>query len=266
MSYSPSLQDISVSSEEAPLIKYSPSLQDLKGVSLEQKPKKVQTFLGEMPEHANLMPTKEDMMKAGQIALPFVAPPIRAVPIISNLLSKVPLGSTIGNAIGRIGYGTALTTAPKAFTEEGRKDFPETLKENALLNTALEAASYPLARAVRGTAELFNPIQYSRKLAKQIKMEHDASEVVMKENYRPIKEKYGDSLLSVTPEKYLKKAGINKNNLYADAEKYYDDFVKQPTYSNLLNLKSQIGRDWAKISPTNTHGRDVQLFNRYKHN
>lgn len=260
MSYQPSLSDISEGSS------YSPSLNDLPIIS---QPKNVETFLGELPNISQQkpqipVPTEEDIKKGSEAILPFVAPPIRSVPIISNLLSKIPGATSIGNALGRIGYGTALTTVPKAFTEEGRENLPETLQKNLSLNTALEAASYPLGRLWHGIAELFNPIQYSRNIAKQIKFEHDASEAVMQENYRPINQKYGDYNISVTPDKYLKNSGIKKDNLYADAQKYYDDFVNEPTYKNLLNLKSQIGRDWAKISPSN-QVRDIQLFNRYKH-
>lgn len=264
MAYQPSLADIQ------DVNSYTPSLDDLKGITPQNNsPQMVDTFFGQMPNPQNRnvipIPTQEDFRKGASAALPFVAPPIRSVPIISKLLSKIPLGSAIGNPLGRIAYGTGLSTAPDVFTQQGRENLPETIPHNAMLNTALEAASYPLGRGFHAVAELFNPIKYSRNLASQIKSEHDAAERTMQENYRPINEKYGDYNISVTPDKYLKDAKINRDQLYTDAQKYYDDFVKEPTYSNLNNLKSQIGRDWAKISPTNTNVRDTQLFNSYRH-
>lgn len=265
MAYQPSLSDIQ------DINSYTPSLDDLKGITPQNNPPQmVDTILGQMPNPQNRniipIPTQEDFRKGSGAMLAALPSPIKSLPIVSNLLSKIPMGTSIGNALGRIGYGTAATTAPHLFTQEGRENLPETAQHNAMLNTALEAASYPLGRAWHGIAELFNPIQYSRNLAQKIKSEHDVAENVMKENYRPINEKYGDFTISVTPDKYLKEsAGINKDNLYADAQKYYDDFIKEPNYKNLLNLKSQIGRDWAKISPSN-QVRDIQLFNRYKHN
>jgi hypothetical protein len=265
MAYLPSLSDLKENTS------YSPSLNDLQGISNQNaQPQMVDTFFGQMPNPQNRniipIPSQEDYRKGSGAMLAAIPSPIKSVPIVSNLLSKIPMGTSIGNALGRIGYGTAATTAPHLFTEEDRQNLPETAQHNAMLNTALEAASYPLGRAWHGIAELFNPIKYSRNLAQKIKSEHDNAENVMKENYRPINEKYGDYNISVTPDKYLKNAGINKDNLYADAQKYYDDFINEPTYKNLLNLKSQVGRDWAKISPSNTHVRDVQLFNKYKNN
>lgn len=231
----------------------------------------VDTFLGKMPDISNpeirkqflTPPTKEDMQRAGAVGLPFVAPEIRALPFISNMLSKVPGATSVGNMLGRIGYGTALTTAPSLFSDEGRKNIGDTAKTNALLNTAIEGITIPF-RGLSTLAELFNPIKYARSKAAIIKSEHDATKSVMEENYAPINNAYGDFTISVTPENYLKKSGINKDSLYADAQGYYQDFVNEPTYKNLLNLKSQIGRDWASISPEKNMVRDTQLFSRYR--
>lgn len=236
----------------------------------EQKTKMVDTFLGQMPDvrdentRKELFnpPLQEQMQKAASIALPFLAPEIRAVPYISPLLSKIPGATAIGNMLGRIGYGTALTTLPETFNKEDRNNLGENIKTNALLNTGLEAFTMPF-RGLNAMTELFNPIKYSRMKAAAIKKEHDAAKSVMEENYSPIKNAYGDFTVSVTPKKYLEESGINKKHLYPDAKEYYEEFVNEPNYNNLINLKSQVGRDWAKISTTDKV-RDAQLFNRYR--
>lgn len=261
---------------------YQPSLEDLQGIddggytpSMEDIPNEgtgsIQTFLSGLPAHQKFIgekilnpPTQEEKIKLAGATLPFVAPPIRAVPLISNILSKIPMGTGIGNMLGRIGYGTALTTAPEALTQEGRENIGEKLQSNLGMNALIEAGTMPF-RGLHGMAELFNPINYSRSKAATIKGEHDAAKTVMEKNYEPINQTYGNFPLSVTPEKYLKDAGINKDSLYADAQGFYNDFLKEPTYKNLLGLKSQIGRDWARISPSD-QVRDIQLFNKYNKN
>lgn len=231
----------------------------------------VDTLLGKMQNQSNpqiknqflKFPSQEEMQKAGSMILPLVAPELKAIPFISNAISKIPgIGKMIGNTLTRIGYGTALNTAPDLFSKEGRENIGEHAKTNALLNTGIEGLTLPF-RGASKMAELFNPIKYARGKASEIKNEYDAAKTVMEHNYKPINEAYGNFNVTVTPGKYLKDSGINRKKLYNDAKEYYDEFKKEPTYKNLINLKSQVGRDWAKISPSDKVNK-IQLFNRYK--
>lgn len=268
MTYSPSLEDLGIHENENS-DNYSPSISDLLINELPQSNKEmVPTFLGEMqdissPERRKELyqPSKSELeksiKKAGSMALPLVAPEIKAIPVISNILSKIPGAASVGNMLGRIGYGTALTTAPHVFSEEGRENIGEKAGLNAMLNAALEGLTLPF-RGASSMAELFNPVKYTRNKAQEIKNEFTAAKATTDEMYRPVNEAYNDFKVTITPKNYLLNAGIKRKDLYPDAKIIYDDFLKDPTFGNLHNLQSKLGNDWAKTAKL--HPEKGQLF------
>lgn len=273
MSFSPTLNDVideeSMTSDNLPSQSeiekgYDPTSSDISNQT-------VDTFLGRLPSSQDVIESvgsfnPKEAQKGADILAAFLAPEFKAAKYLPNVLKEIPGVSGLINSLGRIGYGTALTSAPLLRTKEGREKLPTELPRHLQLNALLEGLSYPLGRAWDATAELFNPIKYARNKAFQIKAEHDAAKATMDANYKPINDKYGDTLVSVKPKEYLKKrAGIKKNALLEDAKDLYDDFLEEPTYKNLLALKSQIGRDWAKVSSTDDITK-TQLFNKYQRN
>ena len=204
-------------------------------------------------------PSMENVQRGASAVLPFIAPEIRAVPFLSNILSKIPLGKAVGNAFGRIGYGTALNTAPDLFSKEGREQFPDRLKGNLLLNSLLEGVTTPF-RISSAISEFTNPIKYANQKASQINAERAASKATMDEMYRPINEQYDNYNVTVTPKQYLKGTGVNRKDLYPDAKLTYDRFIREPTFGNLHKLKSKIGSDWARVSSHPATTEKAQLF------
>jgi len=167
------------------------------------------------------------------------------------------------NALSRIGTGTASNIAYQLPNIKSMQDLQDVAKQSAALNSMLEAPTL----AVRGPAymaEMMNPLKYGKQKATDIKNELSATEAVMEEMYKPINEKYGNSLLTLTPKKFLKDAGVKRNNLYPDAKIIYDDFMSNPNYMNLHRLQSKIGKDWARSSKNPATEEKAQLFSQMR--
>src|SRR5260221_10515966 len=86
------------------------------------------------------VPTEEDIKRGASAALPFLAPEVKALPVISKLLAKIPGATSVGNALGRIGYGTALSTIPDLMNDKSHENLRNSLVKNLGWNTAIEAA------------------------------------------------------------------------------------------------------------------------------
>jgi hypothetical protein len=220
--------------------------------------KEVPTFLGPLPDpndpyvkqYFQTMPPQEEQQRAASLVLPFAAPEAAALPLVSraaNYLSKFPIAGSAANMLGRIGYGAAINTAPNALSQEGRQNIGPEFIKNAILNSILEIPTLPY-RIARGTSEIFNPKTYTKNLSKQIQTESKAAEQKVNDLYEPVNTKYGDIDVTSSPESYMKGLGIDKSKLYSDAKLNYEDFIRSPTYKNLHDLQSTLGKDWARIS------------------
>lgn len=185
--------------------------------------------------------------------------PTLFAPELKAALSLLP--RTAINALSRIGAGTAGNIAYESPNIKSRQDLMNVASNSAKGNALLEGGLAPL-RLAAGMAEVVNPINYARNKASLIKNEHDMAFKKMEENFKPINDKYNNYIISVTPKKYLNQSGIKRDNLFPDAQKYYDEFLSKPVYKNLVNFKSQIGRDWATLKP-GENVRDLQQFGQY---
>lgn len=288
MAYQPSVSDIPNSeSLSFNAGEYRPSLSDISNTQSQPDSDTVQTFLGNFSKKSQPIEQQIDQFNQalktfGSVSLPFVAPEIGAVPIVSNLLSKIPMATSIGNSLGRIGYGTALSTIPDVLSEEGRKDLSGNLEHNLGLNALIEGVSYPF-RGASKLAELMNPVNLANKKAEQIRNEYQIALDNEKKAYAPVISKYGDvsvvpkidqppmlvnktssivdkggnpfssqSLVKqkpkvMNPEDYLNLDKEDVNYFTPNVKKSYNRFLDDPSFENLHKLQSRMGNDWAKV-------------------
>ncbi|MDP4145631.1 MAG: hypothetical protein Q8936_14285 [Bacillota bacterium] len=170
-----------------------------------------------------------------------------------------PLIRGTSNALSRIGAGTAGNLAYEAPNINSLEELGKKAKGSAALNAVLEGVAAPF-RASGQIAELFNPKKYAHNLSQQIRNEGIATKAVMEQEYKPVNDLYNDFPVTVTPEKYLKDAGIKRSQLLPDAKLIYDEFLEKPIYKNLQRFQSKLGDDWARsVSHPTTQGR-AQLF------
>lgn len=242
-------------------------LPDLEGNRIEnnipKSEKKVKTFLGEMsrPKPFNEQQANEQLRKILDV-YGFMGPGslLKAPQFIANAVSKLPRTMQgLTNAAGRIGTGTGLTTGSEYFSPENKENLGDITSRNALLNTALEAGTLPF-RIPAHIAEIFNPLKYGAKKSNQIKNEFSATKATTDEMYRPINEKYNDTLVTLTPKKYLEDAGIRRNPLHPDAKIVFDDFIKDPSYKNLQAFQSKMGNEWARTTGKPSSKAKSELF------
>ncbi len=152
--------------------------------------------------------------------------------------------------LGRNGLGgltkrlTGSTLFGAAENPEDRSKGAETGIKAGLLGEGLTAPF----RAIGGAAELANPVNYANKLAKNVKEGYQKSVMKQKAAYAPVTEKYGEHMVSVTPEKYLGFTEKQTKYFTPDVKKSYTTFLEEPTFNNLHKLQSQMGRDAARVS------------------
>ena len=258
MGYLPTLKSIGINQSQG----YRPTLKSIQSEDVES-PKTVNTFMGEMSNPAangsikGLLtpPNAEDIRKAGAMAVPFVAPEVKALPYISPLLSKIPGATAVGNMLGRIGYGTAQTTAPELFTEEGRKNIGESATNNLGLNALLEGATLPFRGAAK-LAELYHPLEYVKNKIAQIKNEYTAAKTLQNEAYNPVLEKYGENLVSINPKSDF---GYEEFKKYftPKVNREYRTLLADPNFKNLHDFQSRLGIDASRIKNTDAAASDA---------
>lgn len=194
-----------------------------------------------------MMPSAEGMQRAASAALPFVAPEIRAVPYLSSMLSRIPFGSAVGNALGRIGYGAAINTAPSLFTPEGRAHLGENSIRNLMWNAGIEGATSPF-RIGSAYAELTNPLKYASQKAGQIRDEYNSAIQAQNSAYAPVTQKYGTTPVTSDPGKYLGFTKKQVSMLTPQVQDAYSEFLKNPTFQNLHDFQSIAGNNWSRIA------------------
>jgi hypothetical protein len=127
--------------------------------------------------------------------------------------------------------------------EDRLKGAGEGLKNGAIG----EALTLPF-HAIGKIAEVTNPVKYSAKEAEKIRGEYQAAKIKQAEAYAPVTAKYGESWLTPKPESFL---GFNQGEIKyftPEVKKVYKDFLDEPSFQNLHNLQSQMGKDAARIS------------------
>lgn len=103
-------------------------------------------------------------------------------------------------------------------------------------------------RFVGATAERANPVNYAQQLATQLRGEYRGAQQAQREAYAPVTERYGNHWLTPTPREYLNFAPNETRYFTPDVRKSYHNFLEEPTFNNLHNLQSQMGKDAARVS------------------
>lgn len=167
---------------------------------------------------------------------------LEALPLvgkIAQLMEKAPFG----------GVGKRLTGSSLFGAAENPEDRIKGAEEGLLSGAIGEGIGAPF-RLLGEAAEKVNPIRSATNAQKEIANEAGHAKQSMEEAYNPVHEKYGNSVLSFTPKKYL---GFDENEtrfFTPDVNKTYKNFINEPTFKNLHELQSQMGKDAAKISST----------------
>lgn len=123
----------------------------------------------------------------------------------------------------------------------------EGLKEFAGTQAAMEALGLPF-RGLGQVAEWINPLKYTKNSISDIKGGFENAVKEQKAAYKPVTDQYGDTWMSVTPEKYLGFGKSETKYFTPEVKKLYGDFIDEPTFNNLHALQSQMGKDWARMS------------------
>lgn len=175
--------------------------------------------------------------------------PTLAVPGLSvgeGLAAKYLLNPAI-NAAARIGAGTGGNLAYESPDINNMQQLGDATKRSLGINALIEGAIAPL-RFAGGMAEMFNPIQYGANKADQIRNEYTAAKTLQEQAYAPVTQKYGDTIVTADPKNYLGFGKADIKYFTPDVKKSYGDFLDEPTFQNLHDLQSQMGRDWARVS------------------
>lgn len=187
--------------------------------------------------------------------------PLMAMPEIGmgeGIFSRY-VAEPIANSLARMGGGTASDIAYNAPNIQDKSDLAKVGKHGLINNALLEAGTAPF-RIPSYFGEMFNPLKYATGKANQIRQEYQATKATTDEMYRPVNEKYNGVNVTSTPDQYMKTAGIDRADLYPDAKIVYDHFLAEPTFANLHNLQSKLGKDWARISTHPATAEKAQLF------
>lgn len=180
----------------------------------------------------------------------------------SGLLSRYLINPLLRLG-GRLGQGTASNLIYQAPELKTKEDWKNAASEDLKLNALLEGGTLPF-RIPNYFAEMTNPLKFTANKAAQIQRETQNANATMNKLYSPINTKYGEAVVTSDPKKYLADVGIEKKGLYTNAKDVYDEFIKNPTYKNLSDLKTQVGRDYARISTLPDKVNKAQLFNKHQ--
>lgn len=209
------------------------------------------------PETANKIPRQQDYDFSSMLGLPGTT----SDKVIQGLTKNLPAMLMPGADLGIIGKGiesiplagksisTALSNIiPQASWGAYTSENPyEGMKEFGLGQAAMEALKTPFS-VIKGVSELMRPSQFAKNQMNEIKLGHDVAKTQMEEAYKPVMNQYGDTLTSVTPKSYL---GLSKKQIKRftpEVRRSYDEYLAEPSFRNLHELQSQIGKDYARIA------------------
>lgn len=151
------------------------------------------------------------------------------------------------NTLGRIGQGVSTTTSQQLDNINTFQDLKNNVLSNLKLNSLLEVPSAAI-RSIGGISEFLNPQQYATEKMQQINQNAMTAKAKMQAAYQPVYDKYDDNWVTSTPDKYLGFDNTDKQYFTPQVNKSYKDFVAEPTFQNLRELQTQMGKDWARIA------------------
>jgi hypothetical protein len=189
--------------------------------------------------------------------------PTLAAPQLKGGVSGI---TGIINALNRVGAGAIGNIAYESPNIKTFEQLKSVGGESAIRNLFLEGLPI-LTRGISGASEIYNPsYNFAKQKMNEIANEYSASKSLQRETYRPVFEKYGTQDVTSNPEKYLRNAGISSKKLYPESKKIYDEFLEKPTFQNLHNLQSVIGKDLRTVSRDTTKPLTKQRFTQYRNN
>lgn len=162
-----------------------------------------------------------------------------AIPYIGQLAKA--LGGQGLSGVARRGIGSAAY---------GAIENPEKRGEGALTGAGFSLAADMLPGALKIPAKIsekINPIKYTKQLSEMISKGYKTAEEKASNLYDKVTNKYGESLLTITPKDYF---GFDKKvtkYFTPDVKKVYEDFLAEPTFGTAHKLQSQLGKDWARV-------------------
>ena len=175
--------------------------------------------------------------------------------IVSNPLMQFGRGAV--NTLGRIGMGTGLNAGMAQNNPENKNSFMGNLKSMGTVNAILEAGLAPF-RSMQKVAEIYNPLARTEKHMNEMRNNYNAVHALEQSHYAMPMQKYGNtpvtgnstgySSLISHPEDYLSFTDQQKRYFTPNIKKSYNDFLGNPTFSNLHTLQSQMGKDWATLA------------------
>lgn len=163
-----------------------------------------------------------------------------------ELMEGPGLGQSVVNALGRIGYGTADTTALQANSINSPSDLVNNVKQNATLNSLLEVPTQTV-RAIGGVAELFNPEKFTQNEASQISNHLSDAKVREQAAYQPVMNQYGNMPITDLSNynKAFDKYGDQLSNRTLEM---HNNLIQNPNLSNLQQYQSQLFDDISRRS------------------
>lgn len=180
----------------------------------------------------------------------------------ANILGRT-IGAPLLNTLSRIGTGTAGNVGYDLPNINNLQDLTNSIKHNLYGNALLEFPTLAF-RVPNAVAETFNPMGLAEQKANQIRNEFSSAKSLQNATYQPVKEKYGEYNITLTPQKYLDDMGIERNRLYDQSKQLYDKFKNEPTFWNLHELQSQLGYDLRQARVARNKPASVQRFNGYR--
>lgn len=166
----------------------------------------------------------------------------------------------LANLISRIGIGTAANVAYQAPDIKSGQDLSEALEKGLTSNALLEGITLPF-RGAAHLGEIFNPEKFAQQKASQIKNEYQNVIKEQKEAYRPVFDKYGSQKVTNEPENYLGFSEKEMNRFTPKIDKEYKDFIDEPTFKNLHDLQSMVGKEWIDYAGNPKMKKTAQTLN-----
>jgi hypothetical protein len=196
------------------------------------------------PETAEMVPRQQDYNYSEMLKLPGTP----ADQIVQSLSKNLPAmvmpalrgASFIPTALSRIGGQAGFGALTNENPAKGAAEFGG-------VQAAIEGLSLPF-RAVGQIAEFANPLKYAKNTIAKMKSGYDDAVKAQKAAYAPVNAKYGQNWMTANPENYL---GFDKNQIKyftPEIKRLYTDFIEEPTFRNMHELQSQIGKDWARMA------------------
>lgn len=168
--------------------------------------------------------------------------------IPSMVMPSLGADSFLLNAASRVGGQGLLggLSNPQNPTE-GAKEFAE----GQGLMEGVGAGLRPIGMF----AEKINPMQAAGAAAEKIRNLAHAGKAEADKYYAPVNEKYNDSWVTPTPEKYLGFKQEDTQYFKPDVNRAYRDFKAEPTFENLHNLQSVMGK-YSELKPMRDDVKD----------